>query len=103
MAVTLREVDHLTRLARIGLSKNELQELKKDLEDILRYAEVLQEVSTHGLKPISHITGLENEGRKDEIKPTLANPDDLLEAVPERQGRWVKVLRIIRKNPESNR
>ena len=93
--ITLKEVRHLAKLSRIEFSKKELQELKKDLERILGYVEKLGETETLGIKPISHITGLENVGREDETGKTLAGQDEVLEVVPGREGRWVKVPRII--------
>lgn len=93
--VTSKEVEHLTKLARVGVPNRELQKLQKDLESILGYVDKLGEADVLGIKPISHITGLENVGREDEIKEKLSSADEVLEAVPQRDGRWVRVARII--------
>lgn len=93
--ITLKEIEHLAKLSRLGLKKKELEKLQKDLGSILGYVEKLGEVDVSGVKPISHITGLENVGREDEVKEKLSSADEVLKAVPQKEGRWARVARII--------
>lgn len=96
--IPLKEVDHLAKLAHLGLSQEELKKLQKDLEEFLDYAERLQEVEVSGIQPIGHITGLENVEREDMEAEKLASADEVLKGVPEKEGRWVKVPLIIFKS-----
>lgn len=96
--ISLKEVERLAKLAHIGLSEEEIKKLQKDLESILNYAEKLQEVEVSGIQSVSHITGLQNIEREDEIGEKLASADEVLQAVPEKEGRWVKVPLIIQKS-----
>lgn len=95
--ISLKEVEHLSKLARLGLSEEELQSLQKDLEEILGYMKTLERADVSGLKPISHITGLENVGREDETGEKLSSADEVLKVVPEKEERWVKVPLIIKR------
>lgn len=94
--IPLKEVEHLAKLAHLGLSKEEVKKLQKDLEEFLDYAEKLQEVEVSGIQPVSHITGLENVERQDEEDEKLASADEALQAAPEKEGRWVRVPLIIK-------
>lgn len=95
--ITLKEVEHLIKLAHLGLSGEEVKKLQKDLEEILDYVQTLEGADVSGLKPISQITGLENVGREDEEAERLAPADEVLKAVPEKEERWVKVPLIIKR------
>lgn len=95
--INAKEVKHLATLARLGLSKKELQKLGKDLEGILAYVGELGKADVKGVEPVSHITGLENREREDVFRERISSPERLLKAVPEKKGRWVKVMRIISK------
>ena len=96
--ITLKEVEHLAELSLLGLSKKELRGLQKDLENILRYVEKLQEVPSESIKPIGHITGFDHKGRDDEPKKTLASSDEVFKVVPEKKGRWVEAPLTIHKD-----
>ncbi|MBI3335701.1 MAG: Asp-tRNA(Asn)/Glu-tRNA(Gln) amidotransferase subunit GatC [Candidatus Portnoybacteria bacterium] len=100
--LSFQELQHLAKLARLGLPTKEPQKLQKDLESILAYVEKLGEADVSGIKPISHITGLENVGREDDARETLAGADEVLKAVPQREGRWVKVPLIIKSKIQSS-
>ena len=93
--VTLKEVKQLAGLCRIAFPDEELRAIQKDLSRILDYVERLQKSSLEDIKPVSHISGLVNEGREDVVKETLALADEVLYAVPEKKERWVRVPRII--------
>lgn len=93
--IAKREVEHLTALARLGLSQRELKELQQDLEGILTYVEQLGKADVKDIEPISHITGLKNREREDVLRERISSPERLLNAVPEKKDRWVKVARII--------
>ncbi len=68
MPLTIKEVDHLANLARLGLSQKEKEVLRKELASILAYVNKLQEVDTKNIEPTAQITGLVNVMREDEVK-----------------------------------
>ena len=99
--VTLKEVKQLAGLCRIAFPEEELKTIQKDLSRILEYVERLQKAPLDGVKPVSHIGGLVNEGRDDIAKETLASSDEVLRAAPEKKERWVKVPLIMNSKVKS--
>ena len=95
--ISLKDIERLAALSRLGLEKSELKNFQKDLEGILGYMEELQKAGVTDAKPISHITGLENKTREDKSREKLSSPDLLLGLAPRRKGRWVKVVRIVKR------
>ncbi len=93
--ITLSEVKQLARLSRIALSDGELHAIKKDLGSILAYIDRLQRAVLEGVKPVSHISGLTNEGRADEGKATLAPSEKMIDVFPKKKGRYACVPRIL--------
>lgn len=85
MKLTRDQVEHVAKLARLGLSEKEIEKFQTQLSGILDYVELLNEVDTEGVEPTAQVTGLTNVKRKDEVeKPRQggADPDDLLKCSP---------------------
>jgi aspartyl-tRNA(Asn)/glutamyl-tRNA(Gln) amidotransferase subunit C len=93
--LTREDVLKLARLARLDLKDDEVEEFILELSEILQYVEQLQDVDVTGLQPTNQITGLENVVRADEVKDYGYNVDDLLENLPDKQDRQIKVKRMI--------
>ena len=82
MALTKDEVRHISKLARLNLTDEEVERFTKELSSILEYVDQLQEVDTEGIIPTAQVTGLSNSFRSDEVKPSEAEADALLETSP---------------------
>ena len=103
--LTSNGVEHIAKLARIKLTKEEKTKLTSEMGSILAYISKLNEVNTDGppggeasVEPTAQVTGLENVLRKDEINDWWdGNPHDLVEAAPEHQGNYVKVKAVLAK------
>lgn len=65
-ALSSRDVLHLASLASLELNKTEVEELKKELSDVLNYFSELQKLNTEDVPPTSQTTGLETVFRNDE-------------------------------------
>lgn len=63
------EIQHIAKLARLGLKDGEAEKFLQQLNDILGYVEQLKEVDTEGVEPTSQVTGLENVSRTDVVEP----------------------------------
>ena len=61
------EVLHIALLARLGLTKKEVDRLKEQLSNILENFEVLQQVDTTGVPPTAQSIPLRNVVKEDEI------------------------------------
>jgi aspartyl-tRNA(Asn)/glutamyl-tRNA(Gln) amidotransferase subunit C len=93
--LTRDDVLKLAQLARLDLADDEVETFKNELDEILQYVEMLDNVDVSGLEPTSQVTGLVNVTRDDTAKNYGYTPDDLLKNVPERQDDLIKVKRML--------
>lgn len=82
MSLTRDEVLHLARLARIGLSEEDVRRFQEQLSEILNHFEALRQLDTEGVPPTAHPLPLENVMRADEPRPSLS-PEDVLANAPQ--------------------
>ena len=94
MKLSRDEVKHIGKLARLGLSDEEVEKFSIQLSDILTHARMLDEVNTDNVEPIAQITGLKNVSFKDEEKGCDFT-DKLLEQSPQNiQDHMIKVKNV---------
>jgi aspartyl-tRNA(Asn)/glutamyl-tRNA(Gln) amidotransferase subunit C len=62
------QVQHIAKLARLGLGEGEGEKFAKQLSEILAYMEMLNEVNTDKVEPTSQVTGLTNVTREDKVE-----------------------------------
>jgi aspartyl-tRNA(Asn)/glutamyl-tRNA(Gln) amidotransferase subunit C len=94
MPVSLKDVDHIALLARLGLSDAERSSLRQDLESILTYIGKLETLDTAGIEPTAHVRELPTPLRDD----VVANPDEadaMLSNAPDRDRTYLRVPKII--------
>jgi aspartyl-tRNA(Asn)/glutamyl-tRNA(Gln) amidotransferase subunit C len=94
MELTSDDVRRVAELARIELTEDETRALVKDLNEILRFVNSLQQVDTEGVEPAYHVVPLENVMREDRVAPSLP-VDEALADAPERSGDYFRVPRIL--------
>lgn len=92
--ITLKEVEHVARLARLDLSEPEKERVRSQLDAILTYIDKLRRLNTDNVEPTSHAIPMLNVMREDEVRPGLP-PEAMLVNAPEREGDFVRVPRII--------
>ena len=96
--LTDAEVNHIAKLARIELSEEMRDRMKRDLTKVLGYIDLLNEVDTSGVEPLYQVTGLQNQTRPDEHRGDFVVDEILLERLvgqaPAHQSRMVKVKSI---------
>ena len=96
--LTEAEVDHIAKLARIELSPELKERMKRDLSSILGYVEQLESVDTGGVEPLYQVTGLENGARPDEHVGDWPMGEALskllIEQAPHHEERFVKVKSV---------
>ena len=84
------DIAYVARLARLGLSDEELEQYRDQLEAILEYAARVQALPTDGVAPTSHPLPMVNAHRSDEVEETL-DREEVLAQAPEREGPYFKV------------
>ncbi|MBU2235672.1 Asp-tRNA(Asn)/Glu-tRNA(Gln) amidotransferase subunit GatC [Patescibacteria group bacterium] len=96
MAITKEEVKHLAKLARIGLSKEEVDRFQKQITSILDYVDMLKRVTVEKGEKIV-MSDVENILRDDVVKQSK-NQEKLIEQAPDKKDGHVKVKTILKKN-----
>ncbi len=97
--INKEEIKHIAELARIGLSEAEIEKMEKELSAILDHMDTLKKVDVSQVDSTSFSVLIENTMREDEIKEAEpAVEERLLEAVPEKKGKLVKVKTVFGSN-----
>ena len=94
MKITMQEVEHVARLARLELTAEEKERMRAQLDSILSYIDKLNELDTTAVEPTSHVLPMTNVFREDEVTPSLAQ-EEILANAPERHDRFFRVPRIL--------
>jgi aspartyl-tRNA(Asn)/glutamyl-tRNA(Gln) amidotransferase subunit C len=92
--ITLAEVEHVARLARLALGAEEKERLRSQLDEILGYVEQLRRVDTTGVEPTAHVLPLVNVMRDDEVRPSYPL-DAMLANAPDPHDEQFRVPRIM--------
>ena len=91
--VSALTVDHVARLARLSLTEEERLLFARQLEEILAWAESLQELDTSGVPPFAAGTP-DDVLREDESRDGLAR-EGVLGASPDSRDGLFRVPRVI--------
>ena len=95
MSLSREQVQHIARLARVGLSEEDVDHFSEQLSDILDYFERLRQVDTEGVPPTAHTLPLHNVLREgDEPAPPL-DSEAVLANAPVREGDYFRVRVIL--------
>ena len=54
MAITVKDVEHVAKLARLELTEEEKEKFTRQLGDVLKYVDQMNEVDTSNVEPLSH-------------------------------------------------
>ena len=92
--ITLAEVEHVARLARLALDADEKERMRSQLDAILGYVEQLRRVNTDGVEPTAHVLPLVNVLRDDEVRPSYP-VEAMLANAPDAQDGQFRVPRIL--------
>jgi len=95
--ISKKDVKHIAKLARLGLSEKEMEKMEKELSSILEYFEKLKEVDVSKIEPTFHSVPIENVMREDEINAKRETQSaKLLYLAPETKDGYLKVKSIFK-------
>lgn len=95
MKLLKQEVEHIAKLARLGLTEAEQERFASQLSSILDYVEQLQAVNTRGIETTAQVTGLENVFRSDVVESVEPSARaDLLKQAPATESNLVKTKSV---------
>ncbi len=91
--IEIKDVEHVAKLARLELTEEEKVKFSKQLGDILKYMDQLNEVDTKGVEPMNHPIDFSNVLRDDVVKYELTR-EELMTNAPEVEQAFFKVPKI---------
>lgn len=96
--ISKKEVQHIAKLARLGLAPKEIEKMKEELSSILDYIEKLKEVDISGIKATTHSIEIKNVFRQDKEREKLEakKQENLLELAPDTKNGYLKVKSILK-------
>lgn len=94
MKLSKEQVLHIARLAKLGLTEDEVEKMSEQLSNILENFEILNKVDTNGVPPTAQPNALTNVLKDDIVKPSMSQ-DDVLTNAPQRDGDYFKVKVVL--------
>lgn len=89
-----KTVEHIAKLARLGLKDEEIDTLGQQLSVILENIAILQEADVSGVPPTAHASRLHNIMRDDIPQPSYP-PEALLANAPAQEDNCLKVRAVL--------
>lgn len=94
MAINKEEVIHIAKLACLNLSEKEIEGYTKDMQEILSFANMINNVNTDGLNETIGANDSSNILRKDEVKE-FANREILLKNAPSQDEGMFRIPKVL--------
>lgn len=91
--ITIKDVEHVAKLARLELTEEEKELYTKQLGDVLKYVDQMNEVDTSNVKPMSHAIDFVNVMREDKVVYEHTK-EELMANAPEEENGFFRVPKI---------
>lgn len=88
-------ISKLEKLARIKILDQEREEIKADLNNIVKMFDKLEEVDTTGVKPLRHMNEQYNRLRDDVVSDMLSQ-DEALSNASDTQDGFIRVPKFLK-------
>uniref|UniRef100_UPI004027F179 Asp-tRNA(Asn)/Glu-tRNA(Gln) amidotransferase subunit GatC n=1 Tax=Candidatus Scatousia sp. TaxID=3085663 RepID=UPI004027F179 len=93
MMITIKDVEHVAKLARLELTEDEKELYTKQLGDVLKYVDQMNEVDTSNVKPMTQVIDFVNVMREDKVVYEHTK-EELMANAPEEENGFFKVPKI---------
>ena len=94
MQVSKEEILHIANLARLNIEENEIDKYILNLQDILNFANIVNNAPVDGLDITIGANETKNVFRKDEIK-VFEDNKSLLQNAPDQEKNMFKIPKVI--------
>ena len=94
MTIDLKTIKHISKLSKISLSEKKANNLKEDLDSILKFIETLNELDTKKTLPMTSVSESKLQLRNDEIKSKNIR-EKILKNSPEDNKDYFVVPKVI--------
>ena len=93
MKLTIEQVEHIAKLARLNLTAGEKAKYAEQLSGILEYVDALQAVDTAEVEPTSQVTGLTNISRDDRVIESGIS-EELVAGAPQSRDGYIVIPKV---------
>lgn len=94
MQVEKEEILHIANLACLNIKEEEIEEYRKNLQDILNFANIVNGVNTDNVSETIGSTSNVNMFREDEIKE-FEDKEALMQNAPAKQNNMFSIPKVI--------
>lgn len=95
--ISKKKVEHIAKLARLGLTEAEIKKFQGELSSILGYVEKLKKVDVSKIKATSHPCQVQNIMRTDEAEDEdVEVRKKLVAASPDKEKGYIKVKSVFK-------
>lgn len=94
MKINIQDIERNAFISQLSLTEEEIEAYAKELNKIAEYMEILKEVNTNDVEPLTHIFPTSNMLREDIPGETLSVEESFSNA-PEVEERMFKVPKIV--------
>ena len=94
MQVEKEEIMHIAKLAALNIKEEEIEEYRKNLQDILNFANIVNNANVEGLDITIGANEAKNVFRKDEVV-VFEDNEALLANAPEKERNMFKIPKVI--------
>ena len=94
MQVSKEEILHIANLAQLELKEEEIEKYMLNLQDILNFANIVNNAPVDGLDVTIGANQAKNVFRKDEVK-VFDNIEGLLQNAPEQDRQMFKIPKVL--------
>jgi aspartyl-tRNA(Asn)/glutamyl-tRNA(Gln) amidotransferase subunit C len=92
--ISLEKVKHVAHLARLAITEEEAERMRKDLDEIITYAEQMNELDTDSIEPTSHVLNMKNVMREDIAQKGLP-VKEVVKNAPDAEDGYIRVPSIL--------
>ena len=92
--ISTEDVKHVAHLARLAVTEEEAEQMRKELDAIITFAEQLNELDTTNVKPTSHVLKMFNVLREDVAAEGLP-VEEVVKNAPDQQDGYIRVPSIM--------
>ena len=94
MEISREEILHIAKLASLKIKEEEIEEYRKNLQDILNFAKTIDSVDTNNLEETNGATTNVNFLREDEVKE-FEDKEKLMQNAPDQENNMFKIPKVL--------
>ena len=95
--VTKEEVKKIATLSKLSLSESELKNHTKDMNNILEYMDLLNEIDTSNTRELVNVHDAKSDLREDQSEDSIPK-DKVIDNSPDFEDDYIKIPLVVKKD-----